>query len=188
MSRTFDRFILAFTAALLLAGWAVMIFGIYMLFAGPCHADSLQIGKSTRVGDFETAYTYALNEKWGIQGEYIDEGKQPDNIQNINRTINLDGIYKLSLSKGFALGAKAGVTSSRLSSNGCSIQHGDTSEHIQFRNRSGLTGYNIGVGVSYSPIKHWSAHLEALHLHYQQVDKAEFESYNFVYGGIRYNW
>lgn len=149
------------------------------IWLSPAHAGQFQVGKSTRQGDYELAYSHSLPQSlhWNIQIEFIDEGKQPYPIANINRVINLDVQYVYSVTYRIALSAKLGLTCSRLSFNGSGIP---------YQNNTGFTGQNAGIGLAYGLSKHWSAHVEAIQLHYAQSDKTAFEPYTFAYAGLSY--
>lgn len=157
----------------------------WLLLCGPLAAHQLQIGGSTRAESFEAAYAYDLTDHWAMQAEYIDEGRQPDGIKNVNKPVNLDALYTGHLSKRWDLRTVVGLTSSRLSHNGCSVAHGDTTEHIEYRNHTEFTGYNLGVGAGLKLSERLSLVGGVTRLRYQQVDKPAFESYTFAYAGVR---
>jgi hypothetical protein len=119
--------------------------------------------------------------------EYLDAGNQPDNIQHINRTVNLDVNYHRHLftsDNRWTLMAQAGLTSSRLSHNGCQPQE----SCYGYRNRTWFTGCNAGLGLGFRFIGRWKVFAEIMRLHYQQSDKPQFEDYTFGYGGVALEW
>ena len=131
-----------------------------------------------RQGAFDVAATYYATPCVGVELQFVDEGKQPDNIPNVNRPINLDlkGKYEYGKTT-FTL--KGGATSSYFSYNGSGNG---------YKNNTGFTGGNIGAGISYKITDHWSLNSQIVGMSYQQSDITAFET--FVYGsvGVKYSF
>lgn len=136
----------------------------------------LSAGMSNRPHDVELSATRALSQHVGAQLEYIDEGKQPAPIANVNRALNLDAVAVLPFGR-LAFTAKAGFTSSRLSHNGSGNG---------WENKTGFTGWNTGAGAGLQLTQRWGLHLELTRLRYQQSDKAAFEYYTFAHLAVTF--
>ena len=138
----------------------------------------IDLDQGFRVGAFDIAATYWATPYAGIEAQFIDEGKQPDNIPNVNRPINLDLKVKYTYGKITFIG-KAGIISSYFSYNGSGNG---------YRNDTGFTGGNLGFGVSYSVYGNWSVNTQVVGMSYQQSDITAFET--FIYGsvGIKYSF
>jgi opacity protein-like surface antigen len=157
----------------------VFLLLVAALSATVVRADTIEAGKSTRPGDYAVTYRHGH-----LLAQFIDEGRQPQGLPNINRALNLDATYGYTINSRLSVRAQAGLTSSYFSHNGCSRQHGDTDEHIRYRNRTGFTGYNVGASVIYRISPHITAGLSAVSMDYQQSDKPAYERYTFVSAGL----
>lgn len=142
----------------------------------PLHALIVSAGLSTRPKDLELALALPVGGSAALQLEYIDEGRQPQGIENINRALSLDIASHYDIGR-LSLSLKGGLTSSRLSYNGSGNG---------YANRSGLTGWNAGVGIQSRLTERWSIGAELLRLHYQQSDKPAMEYYSFAYAFLSY--
>ena len=131
-----------------------------------------------RYGAFDMSATYYVAENVGMQAEFIDEGKQPGGIKNVNRVVNLDGVIQYSVGD-FSPFIKAGVTTSYFSHNGSGNG---------YSNRTGFTGGNVGAGVAYRISKHWSANAQLVGMSYQQSDRPGYETFEYVGVGVKYTF
>ena len=131
-----------------------------------------------RYGAFDTAATYYVTPYAGIQAEFIDEGKQPDGIKNVNRPVNIDAVGEYGFGD-ISLFIKGGLTSSYFSHNGSGNG---------YHNNTGFTGGNLGAGIGYKLTSHWSAQAQLVTMNYQQSDKTAYETFTYGSVGIGYTF
>ena len=104
-----------------------------------------------------------------LEVEYLDEGEQPYGIPDINRIVNLDFAQR---SHGrLAAFWKLGLSSSRLSFNG-----GGNG----YRNHTGFTGENVGVGVEAALSPRFGLRAQWLWMRYQQCSTPDYETFSTV--------
>ena len=131
-----------------------------------------------RQGAFDVAATYYATPHWGAELEFIGEGKQPQNIPNVNRPVNLDIKYKYPYHS-FTFMIKGGATSSYFSHNGSGNG---------YKNNTGFTGSNIGAGLSYKITDGWAIQTQIVAMNYQQSDITAFETFEYMGIGIKYSF
>ena len=93
----------------------------------------------------------------GVELDYINEGKQPNGIPNDNQVLSLNAVGTVPLYKSLSVYGKAGIAD---------MQQQPTLPW------SGMTGYQIGVGLKYPLAYSVSVFSEVDELHTQQVTKA----------------
>jgi len=140
---------------------------------------AIDLDTGFRYGAFDTAATYYVTPYAGIQAEFIDEGKQPQGIKNVNKIFDIDAIAKYSFSDLYYLFAKGGITSSYFSYNGSGNE---------YSNNTGFTGGNIGVGVGYELTDTWSVQAQVVASNYQQSDKTAYETFEYASIGLQYEF
>ena len=131
-----------------------------------------------RQGAFDVAAIYYPVKYFGVKVQFVDEGKQPDNIPNINRPVNLDLVSKYTLGK-FTFNIDGGLTSSYFSHNGSGNG---------YKNNTGFTGGNIGAGVSYKVYNNWSLNAQVVTINYQESDITAFETFTYGSIGLKYSF
>ena len=136
-----------------------------LTLAVPAHAATVSAGYSVRPGSID------LSVRQGhFEAEFINEGKQPGGIKNVNRVVDIDVVMPIQIMDNVSIFAKAGVTDSTLSYNGS----GDG-----YHSHSFFTGQNVGIGVNWQITSSWGFSAQTVWLRYQQSDKPAYES--FVY-------
>ena len=135
-----------------------------MLLPATAHAWSVAVGRSVRPHDIDLALQLGP-----VQLEYIDEGAQPYGIPNRNRPVNLDYVLEHAWGR-FDVFAKAGVTSSWLSYNGSGNG---------YRNRTGFTGQNVGVGLKVRVLPRVWLVGQTVWMRYQQSDVPAYEPFTY---------
>jgi hypothetical protein len=109
----------------------------------------------------------------------MDEGTQPHEIKNINKTLNFDAVYGVIVGNELKIFAQAGITTSRFGYNGSGIP---------YDNHTGFTGQNIGMGAELRLSSRVSLLGHCQLLHYQQVDKSQFEYFKYCSVGGRFKF
>ena len=125
-----------------------------------------------RYGAFEATLGKNLFSHVGSEITYSDEGKQPDNIPNINRVISMDLVGRHDLFWGFSGYIKSGISASHQNGGGYSA----------------FSGTNVGVGLTYPLSKNVDVDLSAMSMRYKQCDVPEFERFTTVTAGIKINF
>ena len=131
-----------------------------------------------RQGAFDIAASYYMTPYVGVEAQFIDEGKQPDNIPNINRPVNMDLKLQYPIDR-FVVTVKGGVTSSYFSHNGSGNG---------YKNNTGFTGGNGGLELSYQINNHWAINSQFVTMSYQQSDITAFETFTYGSVGIKYKF
>lgn len=137
-----------------------------VLCIGTAQAATLAIGRSVRPHDVDVSLTI-----WHLQAEFIDEGEQPYGIPNRNRVVNFDFIAQSPAWRGLSVFAKAGLSSSRFSYSGAGNG---------YRNRTGFTGQNAGVGITYQLTPQIALQLQTVWMRYQQSDVPAYECFSYT--------
>ena len=137
---------------------------ICALSLGNADATQIAIGRSAQRRNFDISAQWRL-----LQLELISEGVQMHGIPNRNRVINLDAVLPWHIGR-WMLYVKAGVSSSRFSYNGSGNG---------YRNHTGFTGQNIGIGAQYAITPHWAIRVQTARMRYQQSDIPAFEEYTY---------
>lgn len=97
----------------------------------------------------------------GVELDYINEGKQPNGIPNDNQVLSLNAVASTPLYKSLSVYGKAGIADMR--------QRPDLAW-------SGMTGYQLGVGIKQPLAYSISMFAEIDELHTQQVT-GQFENF-----------
>ncbi len=143
-------------------GCCALLLGL--LATAPAHGISIAAGRGSRPHNLDLALRAGA-----FEAEYVDEGEQPEGIPDINRIVNLD---LLARSDGrLAAFAKLGLSSSRLSHNG-----GGNG----YRNHTGFTGENAGLGLEGALTRSFGWRLQWLWMRYQQCSVPDYETFNTV--------
>jgi hypothetical protein len=161
---------------------ALIVFVAWLAFlvasSNSAHADDLysyaSLEKSARVGSFSASLGEKVSDSMAIQADFIDEGKQPDSIKNINRIVNLDLVQQFKIGS-FYLSPKAGLTSSYFSHNGSGNG---------YDNHTGFNGQNIGLAAGYDISKSISVEFSDSAARYLQSDHHAYETFNFLSVGL----
>lgn len=143
----------------------LILSALLLAFASTAHAFELAAGPSAR------PQSYAL----GLRGagpiapevQFVSEGRQPFGIPNINRVLMLNMVATVPLSRRLDVFAKAGITSSRFSTNGSGNG---------YRN-PGRAGYDVGLGATYWLAPQWGLRVETTRMRHQQSDVPAFETF-----------
>jgi hypothetical protein len=135
---------------------------------GPASAMSLFVGKSNRPGSFNFSVQAGF-----VSLEYVDEGRQPYGIPNINRVVNLD-VEARSSGRLYAYG-KVGLSCSRFGRNGSGNS---------YHNATGFTGQNVGIGLGYELTPLVALQGQVLWMRYQQVDIPAYERFGVISAGL----
>jgi opacity protein-like surface antigen len=135
------------------------------LLIPPVHATELALGPSIRAG----SYAIGLRGDGALAPEiqFISEGRQPDHFPNINRVLMFNGVATADLRPRLQGFVKAGIASSRWSTNGS----GDG-----YRN-PGRFGWDAGAGLTWWPTQRWGLRVEILRMRYEQSDVPGFETF-----------
>ncbi len=141
-----------------------LVLAALLVWCASAHAWSIAVGRSVRPHDVDLAVQVGP-----IQVEYIDEGAQPYGIPNRNRPLSVDYVLERKWGRWSAF-AKAGVTSSWLSYNGSGNG---------YRNRTGFTGQNVGVGLKFRLVPHLWLVGQTVWLRYQQSDVPAYEPFTY---------
>ena len=149
-----------------------MIFGLFLVAALTSFAHGQELnGAELAIGPSIRPQSYAVSVRgtgWiAPEIEFVSEGRQPDNIPNINRVLMLNAVLTEPVSPRVSLFAKAGLASSRWSTNGSGNGYSNP----------GKPGYDIGIGATYHMTPVWGLRLETVYMHYQQSDVPEFENF-----------
>ena len=137
---------------------------------------ALNLDAGFRPDAYDVSIEGAISRYISAEMRYIDEGKQPDGIKNVNRLLNSDGVLEIPYGD-FTVFAKGGLTSSALSHNGSGNG---------YKNNSGFTGTNFGTGVAYSITPNWAVQAQVTQMHYQQSDKPAYEVFTYGSVGVKY--
>lgn len=161
----------------------ILIFFLWIVaciaLSKPANAEDIDsyyasLSSSNRSDSFSSSAGFNLNDSFYVDASFIDEGRQPNGIKNINRLVNLDLSESFHF-KSFYLSVKAGLTSSYFSHNGSGNS---------YDNHTGFTGENIGVAVGYNVSKFISVELSDSASRYLQSDHRAFETFNFLSIGL----
>ena len=131
---------------------------------GTAHAAQIAVGRSIGRRNVDASISVG----W-FQAEYIAEGVQPNGIPNRNRVVNLDVVLSRRIGA-WEPYIKGGLSCSRLGFNGSGNG---------YRNRTGFTGQNVGVGVTYWATRSIGVRAQTVWMRYQQVDIPAFETYSY---------
>lgn len=96
----------------------------------------VDIDTGFRQGAFDITLADQLSKYIAAEIRFVDEGKQPQGIKNVNLPLNIDGVVQYPIGR-FTPFVKAGLTSSYFSHNGSGNG---------FKNNTGFTGVNYGAG------------------------------------------
>lgn len=110
--------------------------------------------------------------------EFVSEGRQPDQIPNINRVLMFNIVATANLTDRLQVFAKTGLASSRWSTNGSGNG---------YRN-PGRFGYDVGAGLTYWLTPRWGLRLETVYMHHQQSDVPQFERFTLTTVQLVYSW
>ncbi|OYV37527.1 MAG: hypothetical protein B7Z80_12580 [Rhodospirillales bacterium 20-64-7] len=135
------------------------------LCIGTARAADIAIGRSVQRLNFDASARVSY-----FSAELISEGVQMHGIPNRNRVINLDVVMAHRWGR-WEPYIKAGVSCSRYGFNGSGNG---------YRNATGFTGQNLGVGVDYLMSAHWAVRAQTVWMRYQQVDIPAFETYSYT--------
>jgi hypothetical protein len=139
-----------------------------VLMSGQAHAADLAFGPSIR------PQSYALSLRgsgWlAPEIEFVSEGRQPYGIPNINRVLMFNAVATAGLVPGLQGFIKAGLASSRWSTNGSGNGYSSP----------GRPGYDLGAGLTYWLTPRWGLRLETLYMHHQQSDVPAFEHFTLT--------
>jgi len=150
-----------------------MIFGLFLVAAltSFAHGEELNSAAELAIGPSIRPQSYAVSLRGtGLiapEIEFVSEGRQPDNIPNINRVLMLNAVLTEPVSPMISVFAKAGLASSRWSTNGSGNGYSNP----------GKPGYDIGIGATYHITPAWGLRLETLYMHHQQSDVPQFENF-----------
>jgi len=136
-------------------------------------------GKSSRPKTLDASVGFALNSHLAVELRLADEGKQPDNIRNVNKPVNLDSIISFPISEKLKGFIEAGLTNSDLSYNGS----GNT-----YVNHTGFSGWNFGGGWEYKVTKHISILGDFDLENYYQCDHHAKEKFGVAALRVRYSF
>lgn len=137
---------------------------------------ALDLDQGLRYGAFDAAIEGYYNRYMAAEIRFVDEGKQPHGIKNVNRPVNIDAVVDLPLDK-LTVSFKAGLTSPYLGYNGSGNN---------YKNNTGFTGGNAGISLSYKVTEKWAMQAQAIRMNYQQVDKTAYESFGYFSVGVKY--
>ena len=135
------------------------------LLSLPAHAAELALGPSSRAG----SYAIGLRGSGMIAPEiqFISEGRQPDNIPNINRVLMLNAVATADPTPALQVFVKAGLASSRWSTNGSGDGYSNP----------GRFGWDVGAGMTWWPTRQWGLRIEIVRMRHQQSDVPQFEAF-----------
>jgi hypothetical protein len=143
------------------------------------HADDyLSVGSSNRVDSVSSAIGASIANSIYAEASFIDEGKQPGGIKNVNRLVDIDLVKTIQFGSFYA-STKAGLTSSYFSHNGSGNS---------YENHTGFSGQNIGVNIGYNISKTVSIELSDNDSRYLQCDHHAYESFNIVSVGVKFSF
>jgi len=132
---------------------------------------------SDRVDSVSIALGGKLYNSFYAETAFIDEGKQPDGIKNINRVVNADLVQIFSI-KSFSISLKAGLSTSYFSHNGSGND---------YTNHTGFVGENVGLSVTYPVTENLSVGFYDYVNRYLQCDHRAFETFNLPAVGLQFN-
>ncbi len=141
------------------------LFVVCALCIGTAHAADISFGRSARRLNFDVSARVGY-----FDAELISEGVQMHGIPNRNRVINLDVVLAHRFGR-WEPYIKAGVSCSRYGFNGSGNS---------YRNATGFTGRNIGVGLTYWATSRIGLRVQTVWMRYQQVDIPAFESFTYT--------
>ncbi len=107
---------------------------------------ALNLDAGLRPDSYDVSIEGSLSRYISAEMRFIDEGKQPYGIKNVNRLLNADGVLNIPYGD-FTVFAKGGLTASMLSYNGSGNG---------YKNTSGFVGANYGIGARYRVYQDWS--------------------------------
>lgn len=105
-----------------------------------------------------------------VAARQISEGRQPDHIPNVNRVLMLDLVAAHSVSPRLDIFAKAGLASSRWSTNGSGNGYSNP----------GRPGWDVGMGLDYRLSPRWGLRFETVRMRHQQSDVPQFETFTLT--------
>ena len=163
---------MARTAWRALARCALWVAALGLLAPAPAGAWELGLGRSNRPGDFDLS----LRDRcWVV--EYVDEGRQPQGIPNINRVLDLDLLLRGGARLSWYL--EGGLSNARWSRNGS----GDG-----YQAPRGFEGGNLGGGLQWRAAPGWWLRLHALWLHYPQSSQPGSETFEYSSAALVRRW
>ncbi|MDD4887623.1 MAG: hypothetical protein PHO64_11995 [Thiomonas sp.] len=135
------------------------------LLSLPAHAAELALRPSSR----PQSYAISLRGSGMIAPEiqFISEGRQPDNIPNINRVLMFNAVATADPTPALQVFVKAGLASSRWSTNGSGDRYSNP----------GRLGWDVGTGLTWWPTRRWGLRIEIVRMRHQQSDVPKFETF-----------
>ncbi|MDE2252725.1 MAG: hypothetical protein KGL42_00400 [Betaproteobacteria bacterium] len=136
--------------------------------AAQAQAVELAFGPSAR----PQSYALALRGSGWLAPEiaFVSEGRQPYGIPNINRVLMFNAVATAGLVPGLQGFIKAGLASSRWSTNGSGNGYSNP----------GRPGYDMGAGLTYMVTPGWGLRMETIYMHHQQSDVPQFEHFTLT--------
>ena len=133
--------------------------------ATSARAADLSFGPSIR----PQSYAIGLRGSGPIAPEvqFLSEGRQPDNIPNINRVLMVNAVATADLTPSLQAFVKAGLASSRWSTNGSGNGYSNP----------GRFGWDVGAGMTWWPTRQWGLRIEIVRMRHQQSDVPQFETF-----------
>ena len=134
---------------------------------------SLDAGYGGRQGAFTVGLQYdAFRDIAGIKGFDVgakvfgsSEGKQPHEIKNVNNVVGINAVISSPKVFGVSGFIEGGAITSRYGYNGAGNG---------YKNNTGLTGYDVGGGITIPVTRNFAVFSEVNDRHYQQVDKTAY--------------